>query len=703
MRERYIGVDTGGTFTDLVALTPGGLVHHKLSSTPDGPYRAVLDGIAEALEGGALLPGDRIAHGTTVATNAILTGNVARAVLVTTLGFEDVLEIGRQDRPALYDLEVRSPEPLIPRDRRFGIAERIGPEGQVERALLPGSEEITALIDRISALDPPPEAIAICLLHSYANAAHEQIVADALSESLPEIPITRSSVLIPLFREYERSSTVVVNSSVQPIMGRYLGALRDGIGAADLVITTSSGGSLSSERAAREPVHTLLSGPAAGVAGALAVARRAGFEKILTFDMGGTSTDVALCDGTIRQTTEGGLEGYPLLIEQIDMHTVGAGGGSLARIDRGGALNVGPQSAGADPGPLAYGRRSPGPDGEGVTVTDANLLLGRLPAGGLLGGTMELDTDAAHSGLRALASAAARSPEARQLTPEETAEGVVRVAITTMATALRKISVERGKDPREYVLVAFGGAGAMHAAALAAEIGVDRVLIPREPGLLSAVGTLVAGLRVDRAQTVLGSDAVKDAAALDEIWSRLEEEALEGLEEAGVSREECTLGRRVDLRYRGQSFELTVEVPGQGEAGTVELGEKMKARFAAAHLERYGYDRPGIAVELVSLRVEGHGPGAADLDTLLPRIGDTDPDAPRIAGGEFTIGEFPTWPMIWDGMSLDTPQIPGERLTPGLKLRGPLLIHEFSATTIVPPDAGIEVGSYGDLLLTLDG
>jgi len=415
---------------------------------------------------------------------------------------------------------------------------------------------------------------------------------------------------------------------------------------------------------------------------------------------------VALCDGTIRQTTEGGLEGYPLLIEQIDMHTVGAGGGSLARIDRGGALNVGPQSAGADPGPLAYGRRSPGPDGEGVTVTDANLVLGRLPAGGLLGGTMDLDSDAARSGLRALASAAARSPGARQLTPEETAEGVVRVAITAMATALRKISVERGKDPREYVLVSFGGAGAMHAAALATEIGVDRVLIPREPGLLSAVGTLVAGLRVDRAQTVLGSDAVKDARALDEIWSRLEEEALEGLEEAGVSREECTLGRRVDLRYRGQAFELTVDFLAQGEGGPDEIQEELKTRFAAAHLERYGYDRPGIAVELVSLRVEGHGPGAADLDTLQPRIvpvDDTGSDAPRVIDSEFDLGEFPTCAMIWNGTSIDTPQIPGERLTPGLKLRGPLLIHEFSATTIVPPDAGIEVGSYGDLLLTLHG
>ncbi len=697
MREHCIGVDTGGTFTDLVALTPAGLVHHKLSSTPAGPYRAVLDGIAETLGEGTLQRGDRIAHGTTVATNAILTGNVARALLVTTLGFEDVLEIARQDRPALYDLEVERPAPLIPGERRLGIAERIGPEGQAELALTPGSEALADLIDQIDSLDPPPEAIAISLLHAYANATHEQIVAEALAERFPGIPITRSSELIPLFREYERSSTVAVNASVQPIMSRYLGALRAGLGAADLVITTSSGGSLSAERAAREPVHTLLSGPAAGVAGALAVARRAGFPNILTFDMGGTSTDVALCDGAIHQTSEGGLEGYPLLVEQIDMHTVGAGGGSLARIDRGGALNVGPQSAGADPGPLAYGRRSPGPAGEGVTVTDANLVLGRLPAAGLLGGTMELDSAASLEGLRALAAAAAAVSGAQTHTPEEIAEGVIQVAVTTMAAALRKISVERGKDPREYVLVAFGGAGAMHAAALGAEIGVDRVLVPREPGLLSAVGTLVAGLRVDRAQTVLGSDAVGDAATLATVWRRLEEEALAGLEEAGVAREECELRRRVDLRYRGQSFELTVDVPVSGEAAPEEDWKATRDRFAAAHLERYGYDRPGIVVELVSLRVEGHGPGAADLDELLPGIDD---------GGEgeqgFDPGSFPTRAMIWDGTGHEAPQIPRERLLPGQVVTGPLQIQEFSATTVVPPGAGVEVGSWGDLLITLD-
>ncbi len=698
MREYCIGVDTGGTFTDLVALTPAGLMHHKLSSTPEGPYRAVLDGIAEALGEDNLQRGDRIAHGTTVATNAILTGNVARALLVTTRGFEDVLEIGRQDRPALYDLEVERPAPLIPAGRRLGLTERIGPEGQIELPLTPGNAVLAHLVERIESLDPPPEAIAISLLHAYANATHERIVADALAERFPGIPITLSSELIPLFREYERSSTVAVNASVRPIMDRYLGALREGLGAADLVITTSSGGSLSAERAAREPVQTLLSGPAAGVAGALAVASRAGFPKILTFDMGGTSTDVALCDGAIRQTSEGGLEGYPLLVEQIDMHTVGAGGGSLAGIDRGGALNVGPQSAGADPGPLAYGRRSPGPSGEGVTVTDANLLLGRLPSAGLLGGTMELDSAGSREGLRALAATASALSGAQRLTPEEIAEGVIQVAVTAMAAALRKISVERGKDPREYVLVAFGGAGAMHAAALGAEIGVDRVLVPREPGLLSAVGTLVAGLRVDRARTVLGSDAVGDAPTLATIWRRLEEEALAGLEEAGMAREECDLRRRVDLRYRGQSFELTVDSPVNRDATPAEAWEETRIRFSAAHLERYGYDRPGIVVELVSLRVEGHGPGAAELDELLPRF-----DEPEGNTRPIEPGSFPTRPMIWTGSEHEAPQIPRDRLSPGQVVTGPLLIHEFSATTVVPPGAAVEVGSWGDLLISLNG
>jgi len=713
MKGRLIGVDTGGTFTDLVALTTEGLVHFKLASTPDDPCRAVLEGVESILAGGTPKPSDRIGHGTTVATNAIITGNVAAAALVTTRGFEDVLEIGRQDRPALYDLEVKRPEPLISRDHRLGVAGRVGPEGQVEQELAPDGIEIEELLDRVGALDPPPEAFAVCLLHAYANPSHEQIIAGALARRFPDIPVTRSSRLIPVFREYERTSTVAVNAAVQPVMGHYLDSLHEALGQARLVITTSSGGSLSAQQATHEPVRTLLSGPAAGVAGAVAVARRAGFEKVLTFDMGGTSTDVALCEGGIRQTAEGGIEGYPILVSQVDLHTVGAGGGSLARVDRGGAVVVGPQSAGADPGPLAYGRRDPGPDGEGVTVTDANLILGRLPAAGLLGGRMALDGKAALEGLESLAAAATRKPGSKALSPYEVAEGVVRVAVTAMAGALRRISVERGKDPRQYVLVAFGGAGAMHAAALAREMGIGRVLVPFEPGLLSAVGTLVAGLRVDRARTVLGLDPETEAKAVETVYMELEDEVAAGLEEAGASTGECRLVRKADLRYRGQSFELTVGAAALvGESDGVLCGasagqpdndtwSRLCERFAEAHREMYGYDRPGTEVELVSLRVEGHGPSAAELDELLPPLDDGRAGKRSSGGAEPRHDSFPARSLIWEGENLEAAQIPRDELRPGQHLRGPVLIHEFSATTIVPPDAVVEVGPYGDLLMSV--
>jgi N-methylhydantoinase A len=663
-------------------------MHLKVPSTPADPSRAVLEGLGRIAPSG-FSEGDRVAHGTTVATNALLTGNVAASVLITTTGFEDVLEIGRQDRPALYDLEVSRPEPLIRGTRRFGVPERIGPEGQVEQALAADDPAIGALLNLLADLDPPPDSVAVCLLHAYANPEHEEVVARALGERFPDLPVSLSSRLTPVFREYERTSTVAVNAAVRPVMERYLDRLRDGVGTGGLIITASSGGALAAERAAREPVHTLLSGPAAGVAGALAVARRAGLDRILTFDMGGTSTDVALCDGAIGQTSEGIVGGYPVQVPQVDLHTVGAGGGSLARIDRGGALVVGPDSAGADPGPLAYGNRAPGKKGEGVTVTDANLLLGRLPASGLLGGQMALDEVAARLGIERLAEAAQTAGASEGTAAEMIAEGIVRVAVTSMAGALRRISVERGKDPRDYVLVAFGGAGAMHAAALAREMGMDRLLVPREPGLLSAVGTLVAGLRIDRAHTVLGIDPVNDAARAEEEWRSLEREVTGALESAGAPESGCRLVRTADLRYRGQSFELTVVAP--DEAGD---WESLQERFGAAHRERYGYEREGAGVELVSLRVEGHGPSAMDLDDLLPPVDDPIEGAPSPA-------DSPERLMIWDGRPYPAPQIRRETLAAGEHLRGPAIIHEFSATTVVPPDADVEVGRFGDLLISI--
>ncbi len=696
MKGLRAGIDTGGTFTDLVALTTEGLRHLKLPSTPDDPARAVRSGLAELTGGDPPGPEDRVAHGTTVATNALLTGRTAPIALLTTAGFEDVIAIGRQDRPALYDLEVSRPVPLVGPGRRLGVRERIGPDGGTIIPLDVAGAELEEVFARLGALEPPAEAVAVCLLHAYARADHEEELERRLSERFPGVPLTLSSRLLPLFREYERASTVVVNAAVLPVMGRYLDRLGEATGAGRLTITASSGGTLSARQAATEPARTLLSGPAAGVAGALAVAGRAGFSDIMSFDMGGTSTDVALCEGDIRTSAEGEIAGYPVALPQVDLHTVGAGGGSLAGIDLGGALVVGPASAGADPGPLAYGRRAAGPDGEGVTVTDADLLLGRLPEGGLLGGRMPLDGAAARAGLEALATAARRAPGSGALDAVGIAEGVVRVTVAAMAGALRRISVERGKDPRAFTLVAFGGAGGMHAAALAREMGMTTILVPREPGLLSAVGTLVTGLRVDTARTVLGRDPRTDAAGIEALWRGLDEEAGRGVREAGAPADRIRIVRRADLRYRGQSFELTVEAPPPQEPFGEEGWRRLQELFAELHQERYGYRRPDTPVELVALRSEGHGPGAARLEEVLPPL----PDPPRSSARRPPAEEH-VRPMVWEGCVHPTPQIPRERLAPQDRLRGPLLIHEFSATTVVPPGDEVEVDPWGDLIIRI--
>jgi N-methylhydantoinase A len=688
------GIDTGGTFTDLVALTPRGLRQLKLPSTPDDPAWAVRSGLAELTGGAPLGPGDRVAHGTTVATNALLTGRTAPIALLTTEGFEDVIAIGRQDRPALYDLQVCRPAPLVGPERRLGVRERIGPDGGTVIPLEAEGAALREVFEHLAALEPPAEAVAVCLLHAYARADHEEELGRRLAERFPGLPLTLSSRLLPLFREYERTSTVVVNAAVLPVMGRYLDRLREATGAGRLTITASSGGTLSARQAASEPARTLLSGPAAGVAGALAVAGRAGCSDIMSFDMGGTSTDVALCEGRIRTSAEGEIGGYPVALPQVDLHTVGAGGGSLARIDLGGALVVGPASAGADPGPLAYGRRASGPRGEGVTVTDADLLLGRLPAGGLLGGRMPLDGAAARRGLEALAAAAGRAPGSSGPDAVGIAEGVVRVTVAAMAGALRRISVERGKDPRAFTLVAFGGAGAMHAAALAREMGIGTILVPREPGLLSAVGTLVTGLRVDTARTVLGRDPQTEAAALEALWRELDHQAGQGVRAAGAPADQIRLVRRADLRYRGQSFEITVEAPPPDEPFGEEGWRRLQERFADLHQERYGYRRPDTPVELVALRSEGHGPGAARLEEVLPPL----PEPARSSSNR-PPEEEPLRPMVWEGRVHATPQVSRESLAPRDRLRGPLLIHEFSATTVVPPGDEVEVNPWGDLII----
>ena len=484
-----VAVDTGGTFTDVVFLAGGRLRSLKLPSTPSDPSDAVQEGLRRVLDGDAGEDDGRfvLLHGSTVATNALLERKGARVKLVTNVGFEDILEIGRQNRPQLYALVGHRPPPLVERDDRHGIRGRMGPDGEVIEPLDPA--ELGVLPELLAGA----ESVAVVLLHSYANPAHEESVADALAEL--DVPLSVSVRLLPEYREYERTSTAVVNAYIAPLISAYLRRLARKAGAERVSVMGSDGGSLPVDRAAREPVHMVLSGPAGGVVGALACGRRAGHERIITFDMGGTSTDVSLCPGAPLHTRELEIGGQPIAIPVIDIHTVGAGGGSLARIDPGGALRVGPESAGADPGPICCGK-----GGAGVTVTDAHVWLGRLPADAFLGGEQTLDRSAVEPHLRGIADRLGASLEVA-------AEGILEVANAAIERALRVISVERGYDPAEFTLVAFGGAGGLHAAHLADRLRTGGAMVPPRPGLLSAYGMLAADITREVSRTVLISTA----------------------------------------------------------------------------------------------------------------------------------------------------------------------------------------------------
>jgi N-methylhydantoinase A len=650
-------VDTGGTFTDLVLLRDGRVETLKVPSTPSDPAQAVLDGTARLLED---TDDFLLLHGSTVATNALLERRGARVVLVTNEGFEDVIEIGRQNRPQLYALVGHRPPPLVDRDDRLGIAGRLGPQGEEIEPLDPS--ELEELARRVA--ERGADAVALCLLHAYANPDHEEAVARALEDA--GLPLSVSSRLLPEFREYERTSTTVVNAYVAPVMSRYLGRISEEAGARRVSIMGSSGGALPVERARREPVHTVLSGPAGGVVGALTWARRAGFDQVLSFDMGGTSTDVSLCPGAPLRTREFEIDGQPVAVPVIDIHTVGAGGGSLARVDAGGALRVGPQSAGADPGPICYGR-----GGTGVTVTDAHVWLGRLPTTGFLGGRAALDREAIRPALQALADGLGSSAD-------DAAEGVLSVADTAMERALRVISVERGYDPGDFCLVAFGGAGALHAAELTDRLGAARALVPPDPGLLSAYGMLASPVTREAARTILLSTADADIdervrQALDE----LEETARAEMVAEGAGRASLSAERLVDARYRGQSFEL--RVPEEGWVDT----------FHRTHEERYGYSRPDTPVEAVTVRVVVTAPPAEVDVPELPAADDPPPtEASRVRFG---------------GRNLEARTVWRRDLRAGHRLDGPLVVQEYSATTWVPPRWEVEVDTWGCLHLAPAG
>ncbi|MEP6719727.1 MAG: hydantoinase/oxoprolinase family protein, partial [bacterium] len=546
VRAVRVGVDTGGTFTDFVYEAGGDLEVFKLPSTPSDPSLAIQQGLAQvAATTGIRLESIEIVHGTTVGTNALLQRRGARTALITTKGFEDVLAIGRQARPELYNLNaVRSP-PLVPDELRFGLRERVGANGDVLEQL--DKKELSALVERLK--KQKVEAIAICLLFSFVHPEHEEQIARAVSAF--NLPVSISHVILPEYREFERTSTVVINAYLQPLMGNYLRRLETHT--PHLRVMQSSGGSISATGAAAEPVRTILSGPAGGVVGALRTARAAGFEKIITFDMGGTSTDVALCerDG-VRTTNEALVAGLPVAVPVMDIHTVGAGGGSIAKVDEGGSLRVGPESAGADPGPACYGR------GLLPTVTDAHVVLGHFGGAGLLGGEFVLDETRARKAIQALADQLSKVAQ-RKVTAIEAAQGVLSVANTNMERALRRISVERGYDPRDFALLPFGGAGGLHAVELARALRIPRVILPNSAGALSAIGVLAADVIKNQSQTLMLDVGTGTDKKLERAFRELERTAAGILRREGFPAAKQRHERSLALRYKGQSFELEIK------------------------------------------------------------------------------------------------------------------------------------------------
>jgi len=651
-----VAVDTGGTFTDFVVLRDGTMHVHKRASTTGNPAKAVLEGLAEILA-----PDEEfvLAHGSTVATNALLERRGARTAWITNRGFEDLIDIGRQARPQLYALVGHRPPPLVSAADRVGISGRILKDGSEESPLQ--SDELIGLADRVAGV----ESVAVGLLHSYANPAHEDAVAAALGDL--DLPVTLSGRLLPEYREYERFSTTLVNAYLAPLVQRYLTSLERESRATRIRIMASGGGAFSVERAAREPVHTILSGPAGGVVAALEAAGRAGFDQVLSFDMGGTSTDVSLCPGRPITTKEYEISGLAVAIPVLDIHTVGAGGGSIAGLDPGGALKVGPESAGAVPGPICYGR-----GGTDVTVTDAHVWLGRIPARMFLGGRQTLDRPAIEPHLTELAGLLGTSPEGA-------AEGVLEVANTRMEGALRLISVERGYDPADLVLVAFGGAAPLHAAELAERLGVPRVLVPPNPGTLSARGILVADVRKDTSRSVLRRGEAAQLDALEGDFSELEEWARSELAGEGFSGAAVVIERRIDARYEGQSYELDV-------AATPDWFDA----FHAAHEQRFGFRRHDVAVEAVTLRVTARASVAQPRPESLS--GTTEPPAAEGSTRVFVAGKW-----------VDVPLYLRERLGAGHQVSGPAVIAEYSATTWLPPHWLALAVPSGDLVLTPEG
>jgi N-methylhydantoinase A len=676
-----IAFDTGGTFTDCVYLRGGRIEILKVPSTPRKPSEAIAHALSRIQESLVDLAGLELICGTTVGTNALLQRKGGSVTLVTTAGFEDVLEIGRQARPQLYNLLFEKAEPLVPQERRLGLRERLDSDGRI--LLAPARAEIARIVRAVARSGA--DSAAVCLLFSFVNPSHEKLLARALAAK--GLPVSVSHEILPEYREFERTSTTVVNAYLVPVMSGYLSEIENiakvqsrtapaslkrttsGRKVSRVLIMQSNGGILSAGAAADEPVRTILSGPAGGVLGAQYVAEVAGYNQIITFDMGGTSTDVALMDkGTgeaLATTSESVVSGMPVAVPMLDIHTVGAGGGSIARFDRAGALRVGPESAGAEPGPICYGR------GEKATVTDANLILGRIPASGLLGGAFKLDFSRARRYMNR-----DRGP---MPTPEAFAQGIVDVANAIMEKAIRVISVERGHDPRDYTLVAFGGAGALHACELASALEIPRVLVPCFPGALSALGILRADVTKDLSRTVrLEVESATNAKPkLQRAFTALEQEGRKQMRAEGFSSGAVQIYRSLDMRYSGQSYELNVPFAGD-----------FISAFHRAHEKRYGYFDRARVCEAVNIRARFTG------RTRKPTLPNLKPGGPSAAPAFVSKSQ-----VLFHARRKLTPIYDRSRLCAGNRILGPAIVTEYSATTLIPPDWSGRVDRNGNLIL----
>lgn len=679
-----VGVDSGGTFTDVCMFdeTHGEIHVWKVSSTPQDPSLGIANGIEQGVAEVGKAAGQQVevvyfGHGTTVATNALIVGRGAETGLITTKGFRDVLELRRQKRDSLYDIQTQKPRILVTRDKRLEVDERIRFDGSVLTPL--DEEEVRAAARKLKA--EGITTVAVCFLFSFVEPAHEKRVKEILAEEMPGAFISISHEVAPEFREYERLSTTVVNAYLGPIMKSYLSKLQPRLAEIGIDahphLTQSNGGVISSEVAQNFPARTVLSGPAAGVVGALSVGALSGFNNIITFDMGGTSTDVSLIDrGRPQMSNDAVVHGYPLKLPMLDIHTVGAGGGSIANIDAGGLLKVGPRSAAADPGPVCYGRGNEEP-----TVTDANVVLQVLNPTHLLNGRMEIDQARAKAAIGHLA-------DRLGLGVMETAQGIISVVIANMAKAIRVISVERGYDPRDYVMLGFGGAGPIHASRLARELEIPRVVIPKYPGIMCALGLLLTDLRTNLSLTRLLPLSEDGAPGIETGFAGLQERAEEWFAQEAIPAERRSLLRSIDMRYGGQGFELTVPCP----PGAIDAAAlvRLRAEFERLHKQVYGYVAAEEPVQVTTLRVEAIGlVPKADLKAYPPAAR-TSTDA--------IIG----WREVWlpeAGGFTHCPLYNRELLGPGHVVTGPAIIDQMDSTTLVLPKQTASVDAHLNLIL----